>query len=51
MNEIIEGCRNKFKKLKEAFESKDLKASLEKTMAMVSGGITKDGISKSEDDP
>ena len=39
-----------FIKLKEAFESKGLKVSVGKTMAMVSGGITKDGLSKSKID-
>ena len=41
---------NKFLKLKEAFESKGLKVNLWKTKVMVSGGITKDGISQSKVD-
>ena len=51
MSEAIEGLRNKLLKLKEAFESKGLKVSLGKTKAMVSGGITTDGLSKSKVDP
>ena len=34
-----------------AFESKGLKVNLGKIKVMVCGGITKDGMSKSEDDP
>ena len=33
------------------FESKGLKVNLRKTKAMFSGGITKDGMSKSKVDP
>ena len=51
MSETIEGVRNKFLKWKEAFESKGLKVNLGKTKVMVSGGITKDGMSKSKVDP
>ena len=51
MSETIEGLRNKFLKWKKAFGSKGLKVSLKKTMVMVSGGITKDGLSKSKIDP
>ena len=47
MSETIEGLRNTFVKLKEAFESKGLKVNLEKTKVVVCGGITKDGMSKS----
>ena len=47
MSETTEGLRNKFIKWKEAFESKGLKVNLGKTNAMVSGGITNDGMSKS----
>ena len=43
MSETIEGLRNKLLKLKEAFESKDLKVNLEKTKVVVCDGITKDG--------
>ena len=50
MSETIEGLRNKFIKWKEAFESKDLKVHLGKTKVMVSGGITKDDMSKSKVD-
>ena len=38
-------------KWKEAFESKILKDKLRKTKVMDSGGITKDGMSKSKVDP
>ena len=51
MSESIEGHRNKFLIWKGDLESKGLKVSLEKTEVMVSGGITKDGLSKSEVDP
>ena len=51
MNETIEGLINKFMKWKEAFESKSLKVKLGQTNVMVSGGITKDGMSKSKVDP
>ena len=37
MRETIVGLRNKFLKLKEAFESKGLKVNLGKTTVMVSG--------------
>ena len=46
MSEAIKGFRNKFLKWKEDFESKDLKVNLGKTKVMVSGGITKDGMTK-----
>ena len=51
MSEPIEGLGNKFLKWKEAFESKGLKVNLGKTNLWVSGGITKDGMSKSKVDP
>ena len=51
MSETIEGLRDKFLKWKEAFESKGLKVNLGKTKVMVSGGITKNGMSKSKVDP
>ena len=51
MSLTIEGHRNKFVKWKEAFDSKDFKDNLGKTKLMVSGGITKDGMSKSKVDP
>ena len=35
----------------EAFESKGLKVNLEKTMIMVNGSVTKDGMSKGKVDP
>ena len=47
MSETIQGFRNTFIKWKEALESKGLKVNLGKTRVMVSGGITKDGMSKS----
>ena len=48
MCETIKGLMNKFLKWKEAFESKGLKVSLGKTKANVSGGIARDGLSKSK---
>ena len=50
MSETIEGLRNEFFKWKEVFVSKGLKVSLRKTNIIVSGGITKDGMSKSKVD-
>ena len=51
MSETITGLRNKFLKWKEALESKGFKINLGKTKEMVSGGITKDDMSKSKVDP
>ena len=51
MSETIEGLRNKFREWMEAFESMGLKVNVGKTMVMVSGSITKDGLSKSKVDP
>ena len=51
MREKIDGLKNKFIKWKEAFVSKGLKVDLGKTRVMVSGDITKDGLSKSNVDP
>ena len=51
VSETTKGLRNKFLKWKEAFESKGLKVNLWKTKVMVSGSITKDGMSKSSVDP
>ena len=51
MSETIRELRNKLLKWKEAFESECLKVSLWKTRVMVSGGITKDGLSRSKVDP
>ena len=51
MSQTIMVLRNKFLKLKEALESKGRKVIHEKTEVMVSGGITKDGLSKSKVDP
>ena len=51
MSETIKGLRNRFLKLKETFESKGLKVNPWKTKVMVSGGITKDGMSKRKEDP
>ena len=51
MSETIEGLRNKILKWKDGFESKGLKVNLGKTKVMVSGGITKDGMSESKADP
>ena len=50
MSETVKGFRNKFLNWK-AFESKGLIVNLGKTKVMVSGGITKDGMSKSKVDP
>ena len=50
MSETIERCWNKFLKWKEDFESKRLKNNLGKTKVMVSGSITKDGLSRSKID-
>ena len=46
MCEIIEGLWNMFRKWKGAFESKDLKVILGKVIVMVSGSVTKNGLSK-----
>ena len=51
MSETIQGLRDKFFKWTEAFESEGLKVNLWKTKVMVSGGITKDSMSKSKVDP
>ena len=50
MSEIIEGLKNKFLKWNNSFESKGLKVYLGKNYLMVSGGITRDGMSKSKVD-
>ena len=50
MSKTIEGLMNKFIKWKKAFESKGLNVNHWKTKVMVSGGITKDGMSKSKVD-
>ena len=47
MSETIEGLWNKFLEWKEAFESKGLNVNLGKTKVMLCGGITKDGMSRS----
>ena len=51
MSETIDGLRNKFLKRKEVFESNGLKVNHGESNLIVSGGITKDGLSKSEVDP
>ena len=51
ISETIERIRNKFLKWKEAFDSKGSKVNLGKTKVIVSGGITKDGMSKSKVEP
>ena len=51
MCETIEGLRNKFFKWKKAFEGMGLYVNLGKTKVMVSGGITKIGLSNSKVDP
>ena len=48
MSETIKGHWNRFLKWKEAFESKGFKVNLGKTNVMVSGGMTRDGMSKSK---
>ena len=50
MSETIKGLKNKFMKRKEAFD-KGLKVNLGKTKVIVSGGITKDSLSKGKDEP
>ena len=50
MNEMIVGRMNKFLIWNEAFDSKGLKVNLGRTKVMVSGGITKDGMSKGKFD-
>ena len=49
--ETIEGLRSKFLKWKEASESKGCKVDLWRTTVMVSGSITKVGLSKRNVDP
>ena len=51
MSEIIKGFCNKFMKCREAFDSDGSKVSLGKYKLMVSGIMTKDGLSKTEVDP
>ena len=51
MSETFKGLGNKLLKLVEAFESKGFNGSLGETDVMVSGGITKDGMSKGKADP
>ena len=50
MSETMEGVMNMFLKWKVASKGKGLTANLGKTMVMISGGITKDGMSKSKVD-
>ena len=50
MTEAIEGLRNKLLKWKEAFKSNCLKGNHGNTKVLVSGGMTKDGISKGKVD-
>ena len=45
--EAVEGLRNMLLKWKDVSESQGLKVNLGITKVMVSGGITKDGLSKS----
>ena len=51
MSETIVAIANKIITCKEAFESKILKVNLGKTKVMVSGCITKDGLSKRKVEP
>ena len=51
ISETVEGLRNNLLKWKEVFESKGLKVNHWKTKVMVSGSITKDGMSKRKVDP
>ena len=48
MSETIVVLTSKFLKWKEVFESNGLKVNLGKTKVMVSGSITKNGLSKSK---
>ena len=50
MSETIKGLRTKVLKWREAFESIYVKVDIGKTKVMVSSGITKDGLSKSNVD-
>ena len=50
MSETIDGLRDEFMELMDVVESQGLKANLGKTKVMVSGGITKDGLSISKVD-
>ena len=50
-SKTTKGLRNNLIKWKEALDSKGLKVNLGKTNVMVSGGITKDGMSNSKVDP
>ena len=47
MSETANGLKNMFRKLKEAFESKDLKVILGKTKVNVNGGIRNGGLPRS----
>ena len=51
MREKIGALGNKFIKWKEASENKGFKVNIRKIRVMVSSGITKDGLSKSNVDP
>ena len=51
VSESIEGLMNKFLKWREAFHSKGLKVNIGKSKVVVSGGITRDSLSKSIVDP
>ena len=51
MREIMEGLRNKFLECRGDIECMGLKVNLWKTKVMLSGGITKDGMSKSNANP
>ena len=51
MSETIKRLWNKFLKWKAAFERKGFKVNLGKIKVFVCGGITKDGMCKSKDDP
>ena len=51
MTETMDGFRNKFLKLMEAFDSRSLKVNHGETKVIVSSSITKDGMPKSKVDP
>ena len=51
MSESIDGLRDKFLKWKKVFECNSLKVNIGEKKLMVSGGITKDVMSKSTVDP
>ena len=51
MSETFQGLRNRSLQWKEAFEGKGLKVNVGRTKVIVSGSITKEGLSKCKVDP